>query len=95
MGAIDFKRTVKRVDACCKFGPSGEPTGYFEYIGEEGVEEVIVSHPLGFVPLVFVMELYEGEWYEIDPTIQYGFEAPYDITVRFEPLVENFKIVLY
>lgn len=90
-----LKRTVKRVDACCKSGIGGEGAEYFEYIGTEGVAEVVVSHELNKVPLVFVLELYEDEWYEIDPTIQYGFEAPYDVTVRFEPLVENFKIVLY
>jgi hypothetical protein len=89
-----FKRTVKRVQACCRFGEAGLSTDTFIYEGSNE-SEVVVEHPLNRVPYVYVVEVDgEGNEFRVEATINVSIETPFDVTVEMDPVLENFIIVL-
>ncbi len=89
-----FKRTVKRVQACCRFGENELSTDTFIYEGSNE-SEIVVEHLLNRIPYVYVVEVDgEGNEYRIEASIHVSSESPYDVTVEMDPVLENFIIVL-
>lgn len=88
-----FTRTVKRVAACCTITGATGPQEAFTYQGNEsGLVEV--THPLGRVPIVTVLEQSGDDYYVIEPTIQISNVDPFNVTVDIDPMVDNYLIVL-